>query len=103
MGYTPKFFGCDGLDGILNVENFDASLAEGVMLQIFVVFIRACNYHGTLLFSIADVTVCWQVFFPYHKRQFIFLRLPLKKVVQHRMKALPIFVKSLKALWQKSM
>ncbi len=32
MGFTPKFFGCDGLDGILNVENFDASLAEGVML-----------------------------------------------------------------------
>ena len=32
MGYAPKFFGCDGLDGILNVENFDASLAEGVML-----------------------------------------------------------------------
>lgn len=32
MGYTPKFFGCDGLDGILNVENFDTALAEGVML-----------------------------------------------------------------------
>lgn len=32
MGYEPKFFGCDGLDGILNVENFDTSLAEGVML-----------------------------------------------------------------------
>jgi branched-chain amino acid transport system substrate-binding protein len=32
MGYEPKFFGCDGLDGILNVENFDVSLAEGVML-----------------------------------------------------------------------
>ena len=32
MGYTPKFFGCDGLDGILGVENFDAALAEGVML-----------------------------------------------------------------------
>lgn len=32
MGYTPKFFGCDGLDGILGVENFDTSLAEGVML-----------------------------------------------------------------------
>ena len=32
MGYAPKFFGCDGLDGILGVENFDASLAEGVML-----------------------------------------------------------------------
>ncbi len=32
MGYAPKFFGCDGLDGILGVENFDLSLAEGVML-----------------------------------------------------------------------
>lgn len=32
MGYTPKFFGCDGLDGILGVENFDTKLAEGVML-----------------------------------------------------------------------
>ncbi len=30
--YETKFFGCDGLDGILNVENFDTSLAEGVML-----------------------------------------------------------------------
>lgn len=32
MGFDVKFFGCDGLDGILGVENFDASLAEGVML-----------------------------------------------------------------------
>lgn len=32
MGFAPKFFGCDGLDGILAVENFDTSLAEGVML-----------------------------------------------------------------------
>jgi branched-chain amino acid transport system substrate-binding protein len=32
MGYDPQFFGCDGLDGILDVENFDTSLAEGVML-----------------------------------------------------------------------
>ena len=32
MGYATKFFGCDGLDGILGVENFDTSLAEGVML-----------------------------------------------------------------------
>lgn len=32
MGFAPKFFGCDGLDGILSVENFDTSLAEGVML-----------------------------------------------------------------------
>lgn len=32
MDYKPTFFGCDGLDGILGVENFDTSLAEGVML-----------------------------------------------------------------------
>ncbi len=32
MGYDPIFFGCDGMDGILTVENFDTSLAEGLML-----------------------------------------------------------------------
>lgn len=32
MGYQPTFFGVDGMDGILGVENFDTSLAEGVML-----------------------------------------------------------------------
>ncbi len=32
MGYAPKFFGVDGMDGVLTVENFDTSLAEGVML-----------------------------------------------------------------------
>lgn len=32
MNYSPIFFGCDGLDGILDVENFNTSLAEGVML-----------------------------------------------------------------------
>lgn len=32
MGYTPKFFGVDGMDGILTQEGFDTSLAEGVML-----------------------------------------------------------------------
>ncbi|MEQ2520692.1 ABC transporter substrate-binding protein [Ruthenibacterium sp. CLA-JM-H11] len=32
QGYEPLFFGCDGLDGILNVDKFDLSLAEGVML-----------------------------------------------------------------------
>ena len=32
MGYEPKFFGVDGMDGILGVEGFDTSLAEGVML-----------------------------------------------------------------------
>lgn len=31
-GFAPIFFGCDGMDGILTVENFDASLAEGLML-----------------------------------------------------------------------
>ena len=32
MGYAPTFFGVDGMDGILTLENFDTSLAEGVML-----------------------------------------------------------------------
>ncbi len=32
MGYAPKFFGVDGMDGILTMEGFDASLAEGVIL-----------------------------------------------------------------------
>ena len=32
MGFKPQFFGCDGLDGLLGVENFDTALAEGVML-----------------------------------------------------------------------
>jgi branched-chain amino acid transport system substrate-binding protein len=31
MDYTPAFFGCDGMDGILGVENFNTSLAEGLM------------------------------------------------------------------------
>ena len=33
IGYAPKFFGVDGMDGILGVEGFDTSLAEGVMLM----------------------------------------------------------------------
>ena len=32
MGYAPKWFGIDGMDGILGVVGFDTSLAEGVML-----------------------------------------------------------------------
>lgn len=32
MGYAPKFFGCDGMDGILQVDNFDTKLAEGLIL-----------------------------------------------------------------------
>ena len=31
-GYQPKYFGVDGMDGILTLEGFDTSLAEGVML-----------------------------------------------------------------------
>ena len=31
-GFAPIFFGVDGMDGILTVDNFDTSLAEGVML-----------------------------------------------------------------------
>ena len=33
MGYAPTFFGCDGMDGILDLEGFDVSLAEGLMLM----------------------------------------------------------------------
>ena len=32
VGYAPKFFGVDGMDGILSVEGFDTALAEGVIL-----------------------------------------------------------------------
>ena len=33
MGYTPTFFGVDGMDGILTMKGFDTALAEGVMLM----------------------------------------------------------------------
>ena len=32
MEYAPVFFGVDGMDGILTLEGFDTSLAEGLML-----------------------------------------------------------------------
>ena len=32
IDYAPVFFGVDGMDGILTLENFDTSLAEGVIL-----------------------------------------------------------------------
>jgi branched-chain amino acid transport system substrate-binding protein len=32
MGYAPKWFGVDGMDGILTMEGFNKQLAEGVML-----------------------------------------------------------------------
>ena len=33
LGYEPLFFGCDGMDGILALDNFDTALAEGLMLM----------------------------------------------------------------------
>lgn len=32
MGYAPKWFGVDGMDGLLTVKGFDTALAEGCML-----------------------------------------------------------------------
>ena len=32
QNYAPKWFGVDGMDGILTLEGFDTSMAEGVML-----------------------------------------------------------------------
>ena len=31
MGFAPQFFGCDGMDGILAVEGFDANLANDLI------------------------------------------------------------------------
>ncbi|MBR4016858.1 MAG: ABC transporter substrate-binding protein [Oscillospiraceae bacterium] len=33
IGYKPTFFGCDGMDGVLTIEGFDKSLAEGLVLM----------------------------------------------------------------------
>ena len=33
MGYKFTLFGCDGMDGLLDVEGFDKALAEGVLLM----------------------------------------------------------------------
>lgn len=32
QGYAPTFFGCDGMDGILTMEGFDTTLAEGLYM-----------------------------------------------------------------------
>ncbi len=32
MDYTPVFFGVDGMDGLLSIEGFDTSLAEGAYM-----------------------------------------------------------------------
>jgi branched-chain amino acid transport system substrate-binding protein len=41
LGYAPAFFGCDGMDGILTLEGFDLSLAEGLT------FITGFNPYST--------------------------------------------------------
>ena len=33
MSYAPTFFGADGMDGMLDMEGFDKSLAEGLLLM----------------------------------------------------------------------
>ena len=33
IGYEPTFFGCDGMDGVLTIEGFDKTLAEGLVLM----------------------------------------------------------------------
>ena len=33
IGYAPVFFGVDGMDGILTLDGFDTTLAEGVLVQ----------------------------------------------------------------------
>lgn len=33
MSYKPVFLGCDGMDGVLTQENFDTSLAEGLIMM----------------------------------------------------------------------
>ncbi len=33
MDYHPTFLGCDGMDGILGVENFNTQLAEGLIMM----------------------------------------------------------------------
>ena len=33
MAYKPVFLGCDGMDGVLTQENFDKTLAEGLIMM----------------------------------------------------------------------
>ncbi len=33
VGYTPNFLGCDGMDGLLTLDGFNAEVAEGLMLM----------------------------------------------------------------------
>ena len=70
MGYEPKYFGCDGMDGILDLDNFDKSLAEGLMLltpfaadakdELTVNFVKSYNekYNETPIQFAADGYDC---------------------------------------------
>ncbi len=70
LDYSPVFFGCDGMDGILNLENFDTSLAEGLMLltpfsadatdDLTVNFVKTYNdkYNETPIQFAADAYDC---------------------------------------------
>ena len=48
MGYAPIFFGPDGMDGILGMENFDTSLAEG--LRYLTLFLENVTDDATVKF-----------------------------------------------------
>ncbi len=48
IGLDVAFFGCDGLDGILSIEGFDTSLAEGVIL--LTPFVADATDHATVSF-----------------------------------------------------
>ena len=60
VDYTPTFFGVDGMDGILTAENFDASLAEGVML--LTPFVASANEEATQKFVKAYVDATYANF-----------------------------------------
>jgi len=67
----PSFFGVDGMDGILSLENFDKSLAEGVMLltpftadatdELTKNFVTKYQ-ESTAVFQISLLPICMTVF-----------------------------------------
>ena len=56
MGYAPKFFGCDGMDGILQVENFDTKFAADAQDELTQKFVTSYkeNYGETPIQFAAD-------------------------------------------------
>ncbi len=48
MDFSPIFFGCDGMDGILSVENFNTDLAEG--LSLLTPFVATSDDDATVSF-----------------------------------------------------